>query len=841
MIQLLNATGDVVPGTPYHDDEATIGWELDTPLTREGNFDGLYSLHVSAIDKAGYVEEKIFVLRYDTQVPTIHTTLVTQSNGTPIELLGVENPLITSPINRITVGFSDGEGSGMDILRTTVSLIGPEGMPVGANQTDNGVDTVFLSFNSLRADGSDDGFYRVQVTPTDLAGNTLTNPVEFQFFYGTRKPEVISTTPANFASVTQLTEVSAILGDHSGEGIDFDRTTIFLKTPDQSLIPGHQTVEEAQSLITWELSQPLSRDGSADGQYTIQLSLFDKVGNSADVEHTFVYDTFIPTIVSVTANTNPPTVIPSNGLTAIESSFDRMTIKFSDANGETTPVSGIDLVGTNVQLVGPGNVPLGINTHDDGVDTITVSFVSLHQPGTYTLQIVPWDMADNVSSHAIEYEFRLELRHSTVPFVTISGQTAPVEFVNKLDEIIATLEDVSSTGLNLAPDGSTIAVTGPDGQVEGVQTARGENQIVWRPLQLATDGSADGVYTVTITPVNSGGRLGIPARYQFTLDTQEPEVTAVTPIDLTQPLSYISQQLIQIVAQVEDIGPAGLDVDDQRLQLRDIGGNIVPAVQTNDKEAQIFLTFSQPLATDGSNDGIYTVSLELTDKAGNLNSLSHQFVYDTLIPTVASVTANTSPPTLLLPDEFAAIEQPFDGLTINLSDVNGETTSASSIDLIGTSVQLFGPGETLLGLNTQDNGVDTINVSFARLYQPGTYTVEITPQDMAGNVLRHAIEYTFNLELGRSTVSAVTISGQMAPVEFVNKLDVIVAMLEDASAVGLNLTSDGSTITVTGPDGQVEGVQTARGENQIVWRPQQLATDWFSGWHLYCDHYPCQQ
>ena len=131
------------------------------------------------------------------------------------------------------------------------------------------------------------------------------------------------------------------------------------------------------------------------------------------------------------------------------------------------------MVGTNVQLVGPGNVPLGINTHDDGMDTITVSFVSLRQPGTYIIQIVPRDMAGNASSHAIEYEFNLELRHSTVSVVTISGQMAPVEFVNKLDEIIATFEDVSGTGLNLAPDGSTIAVTGPDGQVEGVQTASG--------------------------------------------------------------------------------------------------------------------------------------------------------------------------------------------------------------------------------------------------------------------------------------------------------------------------------------------------------------------------------
>ena len=825
LIQLLNAADEVVPGTPYHDDEGTIGWELSAPLTREGNFDGLYSVRVSAVDKAGYVEERTFALRYDTQVPIIQTAFATQNDGTPVELSGVEVQLITSSINQITVRLSDGEGSGMDVLRTTVSLIGPEGMLVGTNQNDNGSDTVYLSFNPLRADGSDDGFYRVQVTPTDLAGNTLTSPVEFPFFYGTRKPEVITTTPAEFASVTHLTEVSATLQDHSGEGIDFDRATILLNAPDQSTIPGHQTVDEVQSSITWELNQPLSRDGSVDGEYTIQLLLVDKVGNSADADHTFIYDTLIPTVTSVTANTDSPTVFLPDEFAAIEQPFDGLTVELSDANSETTSVSGIDLGDTGIQLLGPGSTPLGINTHDDGVDTITVSFASLYQPGTYTLEITPRDLAGNVSRHAIEYKFNLELGRATVSAVTIDGQMAPVEFVNQLEEIVATLEDVSAAGLNLTSAGSTITVTGPDGAVEGVQTSRGENQIAWRPLQLATDGSADGVYTVTVTPINSGDRLGIPARHQFTLDTQEPEVVLVTPIDLTQPLSYIGQQLIQIAAQVEDLGPAGLEVDNQRLQLRDAGGNVVPAVQTNDGEAQIFLTLSQPLTADGSDDGVYTVSIELMDKAGNLNSLSHQFIYDTLIPTVVSVTGYTNPPTVIPANGLTIIEQLFDGLVIKLSDANGGMTPVSGMDLVGTTVQLLGPENAPVGINARDDGVDTITVSFAPLHQLGTYIVKITPRDLAGNVSSHAVEYNFNLELERSTVSAVIIDGQMAPVEFVNRLEEIVATLEDVSATGLNLMSDGSTIAVTGPDGEVEGVQTSRGENQIAWRPLQLATD----------------
>ena len=737
LIQLLNAAGEVVPGTPYHDDEATIGWELATPLTREGNFDGLYSLRVSAVDKAGYVEERTFALRYDTQVPIIQTALVTQNDGTPVELSRVEVQLITSPINQITVRLSDGEGSGMDVLRTTVSLVGPEGTPVGTNQSDNGVDTVYLSFNPLRADGSDDGFYRVQVTPTDLAGNTLTSPVELPFFYGTRKPEVIATTPAEFASVTQLTEVSATLQDHSGEGIDFDRATILLKAPDQSIILGHQTVDETQSSITWKLNQPLSRDGSVDGEYTIQLLLVDKARNSAEVEHTFIYDTLIPTVVSVMANTGPPTVIPSTGLTAIETSFNGLTIQLSDVNGETTPVSGIDLVGTGVQLLGPGKTPLSINTRDDGVNTIIVSFASLYQPGTYTLAITPRDMAGNVSSHAVEYEFGLELGYSTVSAITIGGRMAPVEFVNRLDEVIATLEDVSATGLNLTSDGSTITVTGPNGEVDGVQTSRGGNQIAWRPLQLATDGSADGVYTATVTPVNSGGRLGIPARYQFTLDTQEPEVASVTPIDLTQPLSYIGRQLIQIAAQVEDVGPAGLEIEDQRLQLLDAGGNLVPATQSDDRASQIFLTLSQPLTGDGSDDGIYTVTLELMDKAGNLNLLSHQLVYDTQAPTLRSTDPTDGD---LRSDDITLI-------TANLFDRGN-----SGIDFVTSTLTLLNPtGAPVNGVQSNDgNGKLTLQIN--GLVADGNYTIRVEAIDRAGNGLNTPFETQFTFSSGMPVV-----------------------------------------------------------------------------------------
>ena len=48
-------------------------------------------------------------------------------------------------------------------------------------------------------------------------------------------------------------------------------------------------------------ANPLPLDGSKDGEYTLAITLSDKAGNVFAVEHTIVYDTQAPTLVS----TNP--------------------------------------------------------------------------------------------------------------------------------------------------------------------------------------------------------------------------------------------------------------------------------------------------------------------------------------------------------------------------------------------------------------------------------------------------------------------------------------------------------------------------------------------------------
>ena len=100
---------------------------------------------------------------------------------------------------------------------------------------------------------------------------------------------------------------------------------------------------------------------------------------------------------------------------------------------------------------------------------------------------------------------------------------------------------VPAPDLDLGEGGSSIVVTNPSGAVVPGQTRTdGANQLIWEPISLPTDGSADGRYTVAVTPVDKAGRQGDVVYRQFIYDTENPRITASSPIVLSQPVSYIS-------------------------------------------------------------------------------------------------------------------------------------------------------------------------------------------------------------------------------------------------------------------------------------------------------------
>ncbi len=807
-VQLWRHTEDeraLVPGTL--DNDGSLLWlQLENALARNGVDDSAYSVVVSAVDNADNVEEKEFVFLYDTQVPGIDSVKAAATAGNTLEIgTGSVSTVVGVPIHQIHLAFSDGSGSGIDVSQTTAQLIQPDGTAVAATQQDDGMKTVSLRFKPLRDDGTDDGRYFVRVTPIDFSGNTYTSPIEFQFLYSTRKPEVVSTTPAEHESVNFLDSISVVLIDHSGEGIDFDRSTVGLYNAEGILVEGRQNADTGSSAITWDLDRPMSRDGVDDGEYSIRLVAFDGAGNELSSSTTILYDSQIPRIVSVSADTIPSTSIPANELVLLNRSFSQMRIGLSDehADGEKIPTSGIDFAGTIVQLVGPDNEQIGVTVSDDGETQLIVNFTPLVKPGAYTLEIIPRDLAGNASGHPIQYKFSLNLAKPRVDSLAISGRMAPVAFVNQLDKITAKLVDPNGVGLDLTTGGSRLSVIGPNGVVDGLQEGNGVDELDWTPLHLPVDGTADGRYTVTVTPVDNLGLSGAPAIYEFVLDTQQPALVSVDPINLARAVSYIGGQIFQISAQVGDLGPSGLDISTQTITLQDSNGVFIPADLTTDGDSQILLTLVQPLATNGDDDGEYSIVIDLSDRAGNTFKIEHTFVYDTQAPTLV----DTDPAGDLIRDDLTSI-------VAHLSDNGG-----SGIDFAVSQLMLFDPNGNQVNGQLGNDGAGQLILLLDELAEDGSYRIRVVGVDRAGNGTDAPFERTFlfstNLPTVVSTVPVTAPAGSA-----------FTRTPPDQVEVEFQSSPNLSTVKLIHPNGTTVPGQQIRDGNRLVYRlSRELASD----------------
>jgi len=517
-IRLEDPQGIEVPGVQTDDDKETIIWELTVSLPTDGSVDGTYTIKVIAVDKEGGTTEESLTITYDTQVPAI--TSITPPNGS-----------ILTVLSEVVIQVSDGAGSGVDFdaSKSTMSLTGVSNIL----RKDNGVDTMTFSFPELE----DTGKYTIEITLSDRAGNEYKYQSKFDFVEKQEDilPEVVSVEPAERSFVNALLQVSATLKDNSNKGINLDTSTIRLEDPQGVEVPGVQTDDDKET-ITWELTEPLPTDGSVDGTYTIKVSAVDKTGGTTEENPTFLYDTLSPSVVATTPAASD----------VFYEGISQVVAQFNDGNG-----SGVDLEETDISLQGPvGQVQA--DKGDNGKDTITLSFSTLTDSGNYVIQISPKDRAGN-SGYPVEIKFSYVLKAPAVKSVTLTNRA----YVKELELIEAVLEDRSGIGLDLSETGSSIVVTGPDGKLQADQASVDPDTIIWRPVHsLATDGTDDGTYTVTVTPMDTTGASGQSRNYTLIYDTQPPEVVSAAPVDINADITHVSQQLTAVEAAIRDEGPA---------------------------------------------------------------------------------------------------------------------------------------------------------------------------------------------------------------------------------------------------------------------------------------------
>ena len=818
-------TSEVIPGRTFIDrNNAQITHVLEEPLVSQ---DGRYSLEVRVADTIGNMDMEAFLFLYDTQLPTLVSTFPA-ANETVGNLSQVRVVL-----NEVT--------SGIDFTQSSFRLIrnvGGTQIEVPVNITNNGRDTATLTvLEPIALDGSDDGTYAIEVTPTDRAGN-IGATARREFYLVSQSQAEVRLTAPETTTVNNLEMIVVELIDYIGPGINFDASTLTVTNSQGVAVPERKIETDAtNTILTWSTDAVIPRDGTADGEYTITATFVDFTGKRFTDAFPIVLDTQFPAIESVRVATESEPVLSTSSTTNITVGFSQIIVNFEDppqnvATDLRVSGSDIDFENTSVTLVSPDSENIPINRFDNGRTTLTLNFRNLTQPGEYVLSITPQDLSGNQSTAPFIYRFQIDVALPIVSSVLVDGRVGTIVYVNGTSTtIVATFADPTGVGLALGEGGSTITVTNESGlPAPGITTSNGTNQLTWIPIVLPTDGSADGRYTVAVTPVDRTGRQGEVVYRQFIYDTQEPRVTAAVPVNLTQLVSYVGGTLTQLQFSVEDVGPADLELEDQTIELHNADGVPVAGTLTTDEiNNQLYLTFAAPFPRDGSADGEYLIKFSLVDKSRNRLDAEHKLVYDSQAPRLSSVTIDTASPMALLPQQIAEILEPVSSITLKFEE-------ATRVDFSNTQITLLGPEELdasdeyirpLIPLTLEDDSMSEVVVNFLGLTQIGTYTLSVTPQDITGNSASGAATYEFVLDIPLPSVDTVAIGGQTSDVAYVNASNmVIVAALLDPTETGLAFGSQSSRILVSTPDGTpVSGAIGSNNVDLIGWEPATFTSD----------------
>ncbi|MBT3267611.1 hypothetical protein HN371_10680 [Candidatus Poribacteria bacterium] len=738
---------------------------------------GIYRLTVTPADRAGNAGlASDALLSHEIARPSV-VSISPASRG------------FVSDIDAVVATLADASSA------STIEVIAPDGSSlVGSTEFAAGVLT-FAPETAVVADGRDDGEYTVVVVPADASGNAG-EARSFRFTYDTQPPEITSVDPLELLNAEvflsrSIARIVASIGDATS-GPDLSASSVRLLDEAGAEVSG-SLVDNNDATLWLQLDSPLIAGGASDGHYTAEVMAADRAGHITVLSQALVYDSLAPTLVSSA---------PAADETVAET-ITSMTLEFADDGG-----SGLDVAGTQITLRSPDGATIATNRSAEG-DVVTVTFSRLTQVGGYILQAQALDRAGNLAENAVSVPFFVALRVPAVTSLSIGGASG-VSFTNDLSEVRAEFVDRSGVGLDFTDDGSRIDIGGPNGPVGGEVAVDG-SALVWTPtVMLATNGADDGEYTISVTPVDLSGRAGAGLERRIVYDSQAPRIVSASPADTTLATTFVRDSISLLEVTIEDMGQAGIELAGQSVELVRANGSVVSGRPAHDNVSTARWQLDAPLATDGSDDAVYTVSVTAVDRAGNREVAEYDVVYDTQAPAFSGST----------PADGASIIPSLGQIQATASD------SGSGIDASATALALTGPdGGEVAGRLSYD-GADGFTFDIeGRLTDVGEYRLAGVFVDRAGNA--RTVDMSFFHAANTPTV--LSTSPTTAPVDEAFApagLDEVSARLQATGTGGISLLSSQSVIRLAGPGGaNVPGLQASSGANDIVYRLTRALAD----------------
>ncbi|EJD1388167.1 non-fimbrial adhesin SiiE, partial [Salmonella enterica] len=518
-----------------------------------------------------------------------------------------------------------------------------------------------------------DGDYTLTVKATDNAGNTVTRTLDF----------TIDTTLSTPVIVLDSADDSGVQGDNM---TNRTQPTFALQQIDDDAVRVTVSVEHGGVTTTFDATKDaggwtFTPTGAwADGDYTLSVSVEDKAGNTShSASLTVTVDTQIAINNIELVNDSG---IPDDNLTNNVRPHFQVTVP-TDVNVVRLSIDGGKTWFNATQSATPG--------------VWDYTWLADVGEGKHTLTVEATDKAGNQTTQKLDFIIDTLLSEPTIVLDSTDDSGT------KGDNLTNANKPTFILG-NIDADARYVTVEVQHGGTKEVLTATKGATGIWSVTPTGT--WADGDYTLTVRVEDDAGNVKYSAPLTVTVDTQ----ITIDVIELVNDNGIPGDNLTNDVRPHFRVTVPG-DVNEVRLSI-DGGNTWVRATQGTAG------TWDYTWPKDVT-DGLHTLTVEATDKAGNKTTQTLDFTIDTRLST-PTIAMDSRDDTGAIGDHITSVKRP--GFTIGNIDAD-----AHSVILRITQ-----------GGNSQE--VTLTQVGGQWRFTPdadwadGSYTLTVEVQDNAGNV-----------------------------------------------------------------------------------------------------------
>ncbi|EIQ8137731.1 Ig-like domain repeat protein [Salmonella enterica subsp. enterica serovar Kedougou] len=515
--------------------------------------------------------------------------------------------------------------------------------------------------------------YTLTVKATDVAGNTATETLNFTIDTTLSTPTITLDSADDSGTAndnkTNVKTPGFIIG-----GIDSDVTQVVVQVMRDG---GSEEVELTQIGGQWRF---VPGSAWADGDYTLTVTVKDEAGN---IRHSAPLKVTVDTQIAIDRiELVNDSGIPDDNLTNNVRPQFQVTVP-TDVN-----VVRLSIDGGKTWFNATQSSTSGVWDYTWLTDVAN---------GSHTLTVEATDAAGNKATQNLEFNIDTLLSEPTIALDSTDDSGTKGDNLTNVNKPTFILGNIDA-------DARYVTVEVQHGGTKEVLTATKGATGIWSVTPTGT--WADGDYTLTVRVEDDAGNVKYSAPLTVTVDTQ----ITIDVIELVNDNGIPGDNLTNDVRPHFRVTVPG-DVNEVRLSI-DGGNTWVRATQGT---AGIW-DYTWPKDV---TDGLHTLTVEATDKAGNKTTQTLDFTIDTRLST-PTITMDSRDDTGAIGDHITSVKTP--GFTIGNIDAD-----AHSVILRITQ-----------GGNSQE--VTLTQVGGQWRFTPdadwadGSYTLTVEVQDNAGNV-----------------------------------------------------------------------------------------------------------